>query len=141
VPTFRYTDFLSAEELSVIQDEIAAIMSDIHTGGTPITYQYRTTGGSATYNPVTGAITNPYTTKNLNVIMCTVTEADAMMARVDIESTTLKILVDQAALGTTPTSGDTVVHSSTVYEVVKVRFQPFTKFVVIYLKIQGGRNA
>lgn len=142
MPTFRFVDFFTAEQLDIVQDELSSLIADPHLGSVSVTYRRctLTTGGSATYNPATGVITDPYSNTTISMILGAVKEADAKMAGVDLEATDLKALVDKADLAAEPKSGDVVIHSGTTYEVVKCRYQIHTNFIVLYLKIQGGRK-
>lgn len=139
MPTFRCYDPLSAEELDIIQDEITNMITDPQVGSVFVTYRRSTLSASATYNPATGAITDPYSSKTVSALLGAVKEADAKMAGVDLEASDLKMLVSKNSLDAAPKSGDIVVHSGTTYQVVKAHYQIHTGLVVCYLKIQGGR--
>jgi len=138
MPTLPSPDFCSAAEQATMKADVAGVTSDAEAGAITVTYRKASaTAGSATYNPATGAITDPFTDVTATALAITCKESDAKMAGMELEGTDRKLVMDVVDIGRVPQAGDAVVISSTPYEVMWVRAQAGTNVCVLYLKLQG----
>jgi hypothetical protein len=122
----------------MMKADVAAVTADTQAGAITITYRkIGSTAGSATYNPATGVITDPYTDVVTTALAITCKESDAKMAGMELEGTDRKMLIDISNIGRTPQASDLVVIGTTPYEVMWVRAQVGTNVCIIYLKLSG----
>jgi len=135
VPTFLTTD-----ERTGIRADVDQCMSESNVNAASVTYRRNTVsgGGSATVNLATGAVTDPFTSSVITVMVGHANERDAKNAGVELEATDRKFLIDRADLGADPEAGDIIVYSSTTYEVVKVLYSVPAQLVVVYATVAGG---
>ena len=141
MPTFTRGDMVTPAVQQFIKDAVDGITGDTHAGAVNITYRRRSiSGGSATYDPIRGTITDPYTNYAITALYGTVKDEDGKQLGVQLESTDVKFIVNLADLASTlPSAGDLVVYGQIVYETLYVRSQNATNLVVLYCRITGGR--
>jgi hypothetical protein len=132
--------FLSSRVLSGIKTALGKAVDDTDLGAASISYKRLnlSSGGSATYNPATGAITDPHSAKTITCIVGMPTDQDARLFRAEFVATDRKFLIDRADLAADPQAGDLIVYSSTTFEVVfSLQSEP-TGLVVVFAKALGG---
>ena len=141
MPTFVRNDLMTAGVQQFIKDAVSGITGDTHAGAVNIVYRRRSiSGGSATYDPIRGTITDPYTNYSITALYGCVKDEDGKQLGVQLESTDVKFIVDLADLSNSlPSAGDSVVYGQIVYETLYVRQQVATNLVVLYCRITGGR--
>lgn len=123
-----------------MKEDIAALLDDTDLGVATVSWRLRVIsgGGSATFSPATGTITDPYTTKTITAMVGAPKDEDAKRAGVDLMSTDRKIMTNLTDLTAEPCNGDVVVISSDSFDVLKVYVCQVTGIVVAYLRKQGG---
>jgi len=122
----------------MIQEDLKNALDTTALGKVTITYKRFTAEGSATFNPATGAVTSPYSSKTIEALTGPVTNYDASLLDIEVRATDRKFLVNVSDLDGEPTDRDIIEYGSRTYDVYRVISCPVSNAVVIYAKVSGG---
>ena len=132
--------YLNTYERDLIRDHVSTALgwSQFNTASVTLHRLNLSSGGSATVNQTTGAVTDPYADVTVTVTVGAVTREDESLMGSQVQDSDRKFLVDRADLSYDLTPKDQIIYDSKTYDVYKTVHCPISNFTVVYARIAGG---